>query len=628
MLAFKSFNILGISLLLFSLVASGAGQASAIENALADEIYRLLDSNEVTSEEQKPRLLKEYKNSLTPDDVIRQRLHIRLTCWNLPADTDEQVTQVIAFADEYLGIYREPSPSLLQVDLQLCKAWQLHMLGRNDEIFPELNKVVQDAYLLEDPRLIADARGIRGSISSYLGNFSEALEDLITAQDLYETLNLTDYANLNLSELANSYRRFGDAETALRYLRKLEQNYLDKQQVHDANETKTLIGFSLQSLGRYEEALETFHESRQYWLKENNPEAVADMSIDIADTLISLNRLDEALKALREAEEYVTPENDASYSHMNLNLAKLHHKLNDNEQALKYINKAQDAFNYSNNARGLSLSLDLKRQIYQALEKWPEAYIALTEFVENHLALDKQIISERNAEMQARFNTDKIQTENEQLIQRDKINEQQLLIMQRNESLQIIIIILVAIILLIVSVYAYKQVMRKQVFKQLALTDELTNLSNRRDTYAHGEECLKAAQKNNQPFSIISFDADHFKLVNDSLGHEIGDKVLIQLAAISTSMMRETDTVGRVGGEEFLILLPGIERNKAIEIAQRLIDTIAQYDWSKISANLHQTVSAGVVSYTDEKALSPLLLKVDKALYSAKAAGRNCVKAE
>ena len=626
MLAFKSFNILGCSLLLFSLVASGAGQANPIKNSRADEIYRLLDNYEELSEKRISALLKEYKNSLTAEDTTRQRLHIRLTCWNLPSDTNEQLAQVVAYADEYLRIYKEPSPSLLQVDLQLCKTWQLHMLGKNNEIFPELNKVVQDAYLLENPRLIADARSIRGSISSYLGNFSEALEDLITAQDLYETLNLPDLANLNLSELANSYRRFGDAETALRYLRKLEQNYLDKQQVHDANETKTLIGFSLQSLGRYEEALETFRQSRQYWLKENNPGAVADISIDIADTLISLNRLVEAHSALREAEKYVTPENDASYSHMNLNLAKLHHKLNDNEQALKYVNKAQDAFNYSSNARGLSLSLDLKRQIYQALEKWPEAYIALTEFVENHLALDKQIISERNAEMQARFNTDKIKTENEQLIQRDKIKEQQLLIMQRNESLQILI--LVAIILLIVSVYAYKQVMRKQVFKQLALTDELTNLSNRRDTYAHGEEYLKSAQKDNQPFSIISFDADHFKLVNDSLGHEIGDKVLIQLASISKSMMRETDTVGRVGGEEFLILLPGIEKNKAIEIAQRLIDTIAQYDWSKISVNLHQTVSAGVVSYTDEKALSPLLLKVDKALYSAKAAGRNCVRAQ
>ena len=77
-----------------------------------------------------------------------------------------------------------------------------------------------------------------------------------------------------------------------------------------------------------------------------------------------------------------------------------------------------------------------------------------------------------------------------------------------------------------------------------------------------------------------------------------------------------------------MILLPNIDKTKAIEIANRLIETIADYDWTQIAPNLHQTVSAGVASYSNEEDLSPLLLKADKALYSAKAAGRNCVKAE
>ena len=130
-----------------------------------------------------------------------------------------------------------------------------------------------------------------------------------------------------------------------------------------------------------------------------------------------------------------------------------------------------------------------------------------------------------------------------------------------------------------------------------------------------------------KPFSIISFDADHFKQVNDQHGHDIGDKVLVKLASICVSMMRETDVVGRVGGEEFLVLLPNIDKTNAIEIATRLIENIADYDWQQIAPNLAQTVSAGVASYTNELELSPLLLKADKALYSAKAAGRNCVKA-
>ena len=106
----------------------------------------------------------------------------------------------------------------------------------------------------------------------------------------------------------------------------------------------------------------------------------------------------------------------------------------------------------------------------------------------------------------------------------------------------------------------------------------------------------------------------------------MGDKVLTKIALISKSMMRDSDVVGRIGGEEFVVLLPNIDKTKAIEIANRLVENIAKYDWSTISPNLQQTVSAGVADYSDEEDLSPLLIKADKALYCAKSAGRNCVK--
>ena len=127
------------------------------------------------------------------------------------------------------------------------------------------------------------------------------------------------------------------------------------------------------------------------------------------------------------------------------------------QAALEYIQKAEQAFSDSENARGLNSALRLKSQIYQDLALWQEAYNSLLAYVDSHLALDKQTMSDRNTEMQTRFNTDKIQSENEWLVQRDKDKEQKLQILQRNEQMKIIIIILVAIILVIVSVFAYKQ---------------------------------------------------------------------------------------------------------------------------------------------------------------------------
>ncbi|WP_350431560.1 diguanylate cyclase [Shewanella sp. H8] len=602
--------------------------ANPIANPRADEIYKLFDSGHFVSDEDNRKLLDEYKSTLSADDIVRQKIYIRLNCWSLPTDTSEKIKAAVDYADEYLQIYSQPTPSSISIDLQYCKVWYLHMQGKNDNIFTELDTAIESAYQLEDLRLIADGRSIRGAILSYLGNFSAALEDLITAQNMYESLNLTYWANVNLGEIASSYRRFGDAETALKYQIKLEQNYLKHQQFYEANQTNGQIALSLEKLERYEEAIQHNKKSRDFWLTQNELVAAANTSVNIAGNLIRLNRLNEADTILQTTKPLITPDNDGSYSYMNLFLAQIHFKQGHYNQAIIDITHAEKSFNANNNIRGLNQTLQLKSKIYQALQQWQQAYEALESFVESHISQDKKVFSERNSEMQIRFDTNKIQTENKLLIQRNDDKKQQLEILQRNKDMQIVIITLVAIILLIVSIYAYKQVIRKQLFRRLALTDELTKLANRRYTYTQGNHFLKAAQQSEKPFSIISFDADYFKLVNDTYGHDMGDKVLVKLASISASMMRETDVVGRVGGEEFLILLPNIDKTKAIEIANRLVDTIDKYDWSQISPNLHQTVSAGVTSYSNEKDLSPLLLKADKALYSAKAAGRNCVKAE
>jgi diguanylate cyclase (GGDEF)-like protein len=107
------------------------------------------------------------------------------------------------------------------------------------------------------------------------------------------------------------------------------------------------------------------------------------------------------------------------------------------------------------------------------------------------------------------------------------------------------------------------------------------------------------------------------------LGHDIGDQVLVCLANIASEIIRSNDIVGRVGGEEFMILLPNTQIDIALSIANRLLTTIEQYEWSSISNDLSLTASAGVVSYQQETNLTELLLKADKALYAAKTGGRN-----
>ncbi|WP_351014622.1 diguanylate cyclase [Shewanella sp. AC91-MNA-CIBAN-0169] len=602
--------------------------AAYYDNDKADAIYKKIDLADYIDQIAGEKLLNEYKRIIASDDEIRQKLYVRLNCWNQPSTTESELTNAIKYAEQQLLIYSEPYPSAIHTDLLLCLGYYKQFSGQLDEALDDLSNAINNAYELEDPRLIADGRSIRGAMLSYQGNYSSALEDLITSQQLYENLNLTYWANDNLSELAASYRRFGDAETALKYQIKLEQVYLKANQQIEADNINNQIAFSLLELGRIDESTARFKQSLTFWKTQKDNVAIADAKTNVAGNLIKLDKIDEALVLLKEAEKEIPVSHDGPHSSLMLYLAQAYLATNELDKALEYSQLASIDFNRGGNQRGESENIYIKSDIYQAKGDIENALKTLQKFIKMHMALDKQNMSDRNSEMQARFNTNKIQTENEWLIQRDKDKEQQLQILQRNESMQIIIIILVAIILIIVSMFAYKQVIRKQLFRRLALTDELTKLANRRDTYSQGHYFLKSSKLSGKPFSIISFDADHFKIVNDTLGHDMGDKVLVKLASISTSMMRDTDVVGRVGGEEFLILLPNIDKTKAIEIANRLIETIADYDWTQIAPNLHQTVSAGVASYSNEEDLSPLLLKADKALYSAKAAGRNCVKAE
>ncbi len=166
--------------------------------------------------------------------------------------------------------------------------------------------------------------------------------------------------------------------------------------------------------------------------------------------------------------------------------------------------------------------------------------------------------------------------------------------------------------------------------KRQARIDHLTGVSNRGYFMDQAELELSRAVRYNKPLSLYMLDIDFFKKVNDSYGHKIGDLVLIKLAEVCRQTLREVDIIGRVGGEEFVILLPETDLDEATEVAERLRESIAK---SKVPLEgglpLHFTVSIGVTSLVSrDDNLDVLLNLADKALYEAKEKGRNRVCVE
>jgi len=160
-----------------------------------------------------------------------------------------------------------------------------------------------------------------------------------------------------------------------------------------------------------------------------------------------------------------------------------------------------------------------------------------------------------------------------------------------------------------------------------ALTDALTRLSNRRAVEQQLDHFLAHSRRSSESLSLMIFDIDHFKIVNDTYGHQIGDAVLIALAQQARDVMRAQDTLGRWGGEEFMAIMPGTGRDSALIAAERLRAHIEETRIPTSAGPVSVTVSVGVATTSPlvELASTSLVAAADLALYGAKRAGRNRV---
>lgn len=162
-----------------------------------------------------------------------------------------------------------------------------------------------------------------------------------------------------------------------------------------------------------------------------------------------------------------------------------------------------------------------------------------------------------------------------------------------------------------------------------AMTDFLTGLASRRCFMERAVSALAHAKRYGEPFSLLMIDIDHFKAVNDAHGHKSGDMVLQGIARLMGQTMREVDVVGRIGGEEFAIVLPNTDRDAACLAAERLLLAVSSAELpTEAGKPLRMTISIGVATSADAQSEVELLMKkADQALYAAKHGGRNQVRA-
>ncbi len=183
--------------------------------------------------------------------------------------------------------------------------------------------------------------------------------------------------------------------------------------------------------------------------------------------------------------------------------------------------------------------------------------------------------------------------------------------------------ILSVLISLIIGILAYILLRDMERFKHLAETDRLTGLFNKGKFNEVLKREIERARRYKRPLSLIIFDIDHFKRINDTYGHKVGDEVLKELAKLIKKNIRKTDFAARWGGEEFVILAPETDLDGAVKLAEKLRQTVEKHEFPTVK---NVTISLGVAQYIDGESPEEFVIRADMALYKAKEGGRNRVE--
>ena len=168
-----------------------------------------------------------------------------------------------------------------------------------------------------------------------------------------------------------------------------------------------------------------------------------------------------------------------------------------------------------------------------------------------------------------------------------------------------------------------ERVHMEEKLQKLAMTDNLTGIYNRHKSNEELDIEIGRDRRYDGTFAIAMFDIDHFKTVNDKYGHDIGDFVLKEFSTLISKHIRDSDRFGRWGGEEFILLLPNLDKKEAMSVAQKLRKIVAKYAFKDIP---QITTSIGVTVFTTDDTKESMLKRVDNALYKAKKSGRNKVR--
>jgi diguanylate cyclase (GGDEF)-like protein len=507
--------------------------------------------------------------------------------------------------------------------LAYLHAWQLGYLGEYPQAMAAFGKLLSRPL---DPTLSARARI---SLIYDQVNASHIDDAYSTLGDLLEFLPRIQDRNarfLTLDTAAYLYREAGQYDMAL--------GFLDQAAAIDQSPASVCIIASDRMDILSKAGLLKFDDSRiqpalDSCTRIGASNDASSIILKLAIALLDADRTTDALKLLRKHDaEVVASHSAALTSDFRATLARCELRLGNLAQAAE---AAQSAIAYANQqpfAKSVTDSYDV---LYQVAKRQGDDKAALA-WHEKYSISDKGYLNDVSTRALAYQKVHQRVLDNERQLAAEKDRNQVLALQQKVSAQQattrLLAVLLLICVLLIVVGWAYRTKRSQIKFQKLARRDGLTGIFNRQHFFDVAQEVLRYAARGKREACVLAMDLDHFKSVNDMHGHAAGDDALRRVVAVCEVLLRSIDVFGRLGGEEFAILLPDCPLAVARQRAEQMREAIAaSRREGDAAADVLVTASFGIAATQDcGYNLTTLLAAADDALYAAKRAGRNRVE--
>ena len=598
------------------LAAQATGPSSEAARWVA-EAKRLADSDAGATFRLAQRALPRLTS---PADSELRMKALELRCW---AAAEVAADSLPAYAEAGVREAQRAGDARATAALRECRGYGREAAGQVVAAMEDYDFGVAQGRRLEDRELLADALALRGGLRYYRGDFTGALGDLNEAYGLYTALEDGSQQLYVLNAIANVYAdaRVGQYDRALEYYR---QVLAANQAAGDQRGIATAyynLGGTLERKGSLEEALVHYRRGLAMDLRRGDPGEAAVDRRAVGVVLAKLGRAAEALPVLDSALAYFVGADDPEgTAQARLSRGVALRMLGRTDEALADLESARAQFARTENQRFLEKVHEERALAYADAGRWDEAYAARSDQLQLHRALTEQAREEQTSRLRVQFDAEKKEQENRALLRENGAA-------RRIRRLQMAVLALSAVVIATLALLVTRQIRSARRLRIVALTDELTRLPNRRHLLTVAEEQVRAARARGAGFGVLMLDVDHFKRINDRFGHEAGDAVLRRTAEVFRSQLRDGDTVGRTGGEEFVAVLPGASAAASAEVAERLRRAVEAADFADLDPSLSVTVSVGAAVWQpDDANFAATCKRADDSLYRAKESGRNRVE--